>query len=87
MIEITEKKWIIVSKDRKVIAKGVPRSRELVLLGNTKDKQRILTYGSKKKAENGFLLNWFYAYSDISEYTPEDMEAIEVEINTKETKE
>lgn len=40
---IEEKVWVIVSKDRKVIAKGVPRDRYLVAIDDEKDKKRILT--------------------------------------------
>ena len=75
---IEEKVWIIVSKDRKVIAKGVPRDRYLVAIDDEKDKKRILTYASKKKAENGFKDSFFYkGYEGDKKYTPDDLEAIE----------
>jgi len=48
-----------MSKDRKVIAKGVPRNRELVLVDDEKDKKRILTYSSKKMAEVGFKSGFY----------------------------
>lgn len=84
MIEIKEKKWIIVSKDRKLIAKGVPRNRHLILISDTADKKRMLYYDSQKKAESGFLNSWFYTNQITEEYEPCDMEAIEVEITFRE---
>ena len=77
-MNIEEKVCIIVSKDRKVIAKGVPRDRYLVSIDDEKDKKRILTYASKKKAENAFTDSFFYkGYQGDKKYTPDDLEAIE----------
>lgn len=76
--------WLIMSKDRKIIAKGTPRNRALVAVDNSKDRKRILTYNSKKIAENAFRGNWFYKeYGDkyyfdgvYEEYSEEDLEAV-----------
>lgn len=75
---ITDKKWIIMSKCGKVIAKGTPRNRCLVLV-NDKNNKRLLTYPSKKVAENAFKLSWFYNYSGIED-SKLKLIAVEVEI-------
>lgn len=79
----TERKWVIMNQDKTVIAKGVPRNRELILVDDKTDKKRVLTYNSKKKAEAGFLGNWFWDRSG-KKLTKKDMEAVEVEITIKE---
>lgn len=80
-----EKIWVIMSKDRKVIAKGTPRNRYLVHLFDTKNRLRYLTYTSKAMAESAFKNNFFY-YRDESgsrlapcpcPYTENDLEAVE----------
>lgn len=77
-MNISEKVWIIVSKDRKVIAKGVPRDRHLVSLSDDKDKKRILTYASKKKAELAFKDSFFYqSHHESKHYEENDLEAVE----------
>lgn len=76
-ILINETVWIIMTKDRKYLAKGVPRNRYLVALGNTEDKKRILTYKSKGRAIAAFSNNGFY---NSSNYVTEDFEAVEVEM-------
>jgi len=65
-----EKCWVVMSKDRTLIAKGVPRNRYLYWLtdelaiqnGQEPDNaSRILTYTSKGRAEMGFKNhNGFY---------------------------
>lgn len=78
-MEIENKKvWVIMSKDRKVIAKGTPRNRNLVLIENKKDKKRLITYSSKGMAEAGFKNSWFYSYGLPTEYKVDDLEAVEV---------
>lgn len=52
--------WVIMSKDRKLIAKGTPRNRELVEVSNLKDKKRFLTYTSQKTAIAAFTSCGFY---------------------------
>ena len=77
-MRIEEKVWIIVSKDRKVIAKGVPRDRYLIAISDETDKKRILTYASKKKAEAGFKNSFFYQSHGLEKhYKADDLEAIE----------
>lgn len=74
-----ETKWIIMSKDRKWVAKGTPRSRYLIPVDDAKDTKRLLTYSSKSKAENAFHTDGFYSHSDrlslINLFTPEEREA------------
>lgn len=82
-MKIYEKEvWVIMSKDRKIIAKGVPRSRALVEVSNLKDNKRILTYNSKKLAESGFNNSWFNTQYNTSEkrYEEEDLEAVKCKI-------
>jgi len=78
--------WIIMSKDRKVVAKGTPRNRCLVLTADLKCKKRLLTYSSKGMAEAGFNNNWFYQSSlplDSRGYKKEDLEAVEVKMTVQ----
>ena len=83
-MEIENKKvWIIMSKDRKVIAKGTPRNRELVFTDDLKDKKRLLTYSSKGMAESGFTKSFFYQYKIGTKYTSDDLEAVQVEMSIK----
>ena len=80
-----EKIWVIMSKDRKVIAKGTPRNRHLIYLSDTKNRLRYLTYTSKKMAESAFKTSFFY-YRDESgnfvpcPYTRDDLEAVETKL-------
>ena len=83
---ITEKKWCIMTKDRKYIAKGTPRNREMVAVQDLdKDKKRFLTYNSKKIAENGFILSGFYSSQiNYPHQDPKEVyEAVPVEITFK----
>lgn len=67
-VEIKKELWVIMSKDRKVIAKGVPRSRYLELL-DSDDTKRILTYSTENKARLGFSNgNGFYGQHILSDY-------------------
>ncbi len=75
---ISEKSvWVIMSKDRKFIAKGTPRSRYLVEVNNTKCKKRYMTYSSKGMAESAFMNNGFYGQS----VSKSDLEAVECNMN------
>lgn len=80
-----EKIWVIISKDRKVIAKGTPRNRFLIHFTDTKSNLRYLTYASKAKAEVAFKNSFFY-YRDASgkyapcPYTRNDLEAVEAKM-------
>ena len=78
-MEVKESVWVIVSKDRKVIAKGVPRNRYLISIDDKNDKKRILTYASKGKAEAGFKDSYFYQDETKlgKHYSESDLEAVE----------
>ena len=85
-MNIIEKEvWVIMSKDRSVIAKGVPRDRWLCQVNNTKDNKRILTYNSKIKAELAYKDSWFFIDAGVDEgLTKDDLEAVKVLITYKE---
>ena len=77
-MEIKKKIWILMTKDRKMIAKGVPRNRYLIPIDNVKDNKRVITYSSKGVAEAN---SWgFYGFA---EYKEEDVEAVEAELIIK----
>lgn len=78
---IAETVWVIMSKDRKVIAKGTPRNRWLIPIDCKVDRKRIITYSSQKMAEAGFKGCWFYSVKESSMYKPEDMEAVEATLH------
>ena len=59
---VTRKVWVIVDKKRKLIGMGVPRNRSLKMIDDYDGTGRILTYGSKKKAEAGFKSSGFYTW-------------------------
>ena len=59
--------WLIMSKDRKFVAKGTPRNREIVSV-HANDKKRYLTYSSKAKAEAAFKVSGFYGMLQIEGY-------------------
>ncbi len=85
-MEISNKTvWLIMSKDRLVVAKGTPRNRELIRVDDIKDKKRFLTYNSKGMAESGFRNSFFSQFRlDLEkDYTVEDLEAVEVEMILK----
>ena len=84
MSEIKYKAWLIMDKDRKYLAVGTPRNREIMKLTDYNGK-RILTYKSKKVAENGFKLSGFYCWGDVPDYNKLKLEAVCVEITIKET--
>jgi len=78
-MEIFENRvWVIMSKDRKMIAKGTTRNRYLVEVDNLKDKKRYITYSSETKAKVGFKNSFFF---NAGNYLPEDLEAVEVVMN------
>ena len=80
---IEEIKWMIVSKDRKFIAKGVPRNRWLVPV-DEKTNDRILLYSSELRAKKAFMDDWFYTKGGAENLKPEDLEAVKVQITYKE---
>ena len=80
---ISVEQWIIMSKDRKWIAVGTPRNRELVPVKDYNGK-RILTYKSKGVAENAFKQCGFYCWGFDNEPESEDLEAVNVLVEYKE---
>lgn len=82
MREIKLVAWVVMSKDRKKIAKGVPRNRYLVDVDDTTDKKRILTYSSEKIAY-GNSHNGVGFYGMVDENL---LEPVKVEITYREIK-
>lgn len=73
-MEICKKEvWVLMSKDRKVIVKGIPRYRYLCMI-NGNDQKRIMTYASRGRAAAS--ARGFYADGLWNEYTdkPHDMD-------------
>lgn len=68
-LEIVERKWILVDKTRKVIARGTPRNRKLVFVDGP-SKARILAYRSKATATSGGLSAGFYSW-EVKDYMSE----------------
>lgn len=73
-MKVVKKIWVIVDKKRRVIGSGVPRNRELKFIESTDGTQRILSYGSKKKAEAGFKVSGFYSWGEVGKYLLEEYE-------------
>lgn len=63
-----EEVWVLMSSDRKVIAKGVPRNRYMCLVNESN--KRILTYGSEGKARASST--GFYTSSGVGDYMKEN---------------
>lgn len=49
-MQILEERYVLMSKDKLVIAKGVPRNRYLCLVSE-KDRKRLLTYSTENMAK------------------------------------
>lgn len=77
-MEIKKKLWVLMTKDRKMIAKGVPRSRYLIPIDNVEDNKRVITYSSKGVAEANA-----WGFYGASEYKEDDVEAVEAELIIK----
>lgn len=80
--------WVIMSKDRRLIAKGTPRNRELILVNDIKDKKRILTYNSERTAIAAFTTSGFYGQQqlkgwDYKKKLPEFLEAVPIKMTLK----
>jgi hypothetical protein len=82
MIVIEETKWMIISKDRRFIAKGVPRNRWLVPI-DKKTNDRILLYSTEKRAKDAFVNNWFFTTDESKHLKADDLEAVKVIITYK----
>jgi len=92
MFTSKEKKWIVMSKDRKIIAKGNPRERYLVAVDNKKDRKRILFYNSERTATSSFRDYGFSisqlpkeVKSKIKDFRDIPLEAVPVEVTVIET--
>lgn len=82
--ELKETKWVIMDKDRTVIAKGSPRNRWLVKVDDLKDKKRILFYTSEAMARNGYSTG-FYSHGTTGKYWRDyELEPVQVEFSIKE---
>ena len=83
MFEIKETKWIIMDKERTVIAKGVTRDRHLVSVNDIKDNKRVLYYTSYGKAKSGYSTG-FYTFGLPKDWREYDLEPVEVEFIIRE---
>jgi hypothetical protein len=73
--------WLIMSKDRKFVAKGTPRNRYMVSVDDKKCKKRYITYSSKGMAEAGFKNSGFYGSQRPKGVAVEDYyEAVQCEL-------
>lgn len=55
-----------MSKDRKMIAVGVPRNRKIILVDDLiseKSKNRILTYKAEARAKSAMTVSGFYTHN------------------------
>ena len=87
--------WLIMSKDRRFVAKGTPRNRTIVRADDVKNKMRLLTYKSKGMAEAGFTKSGFYSQGllgnwidneDTETFLRRNLEAVEFEMILTEVK-
>jgi len=91
-----QKIWLIMSKDRRFVAKGTPRNRTIVRADDVKNKMRLLTYKSKGMAEAGFTKSGFYSQGllgnriddneDNEAFLRRNLEAVEFEMTLTEVK-
>jgi len=72
MIISNDDVWVIMSKDRGLIAKGNVRDRHLVPAADVHNKKRILTYTTKGKAESAMTVSGFYGQELIDGYKSRD---------------
>lgn len=85
MIISSKKVWVIMSKDRTLIAKGNVRDQYLVPVSDEHDIKRILTYSTKGRAVAAFKTSGFYQMDLIRGYHNHDeleqhLEAVEVDM-------
>lgn len=79
-MEIQNEKWVIMTIDRQHILCDMMGDREMHHVGAT-EKRRILTYGSKKKAESAFTSHRVYGVH------PYELEAVKCVVTIKEIEE
>lgn len=87
MLKLKVNKWVIMDRDRTVIAKGVPRNRYLIPVDDVKDKKRILYYGSKGRAISGYTSSGFYNNFDRNNppsHIKYELEPVRVQITVTE---
>jgi hypothetical protein len=88
---IEEEVWVVMSKDRHYIAKGVPRDRWLIPVEKKNDKKRVLTYSSKGRAEasyrsDGYFQVPFEGYDRSKHNIADYIEPVKVKIKIEEIK-
>jgi hypothetical protein len=71
--------WVIMSKERKLIAKGGPRDRYLVEVNDDTDNKRVLTYNTKIRAELAYKESFFFNNTPYK-VTEEDLEPVKITI-------
>jgi hypothetical protein len=78
-MEFKSKCWVIMTKDREVIARGTPRNRELRYVNDTTGSRRILTYKTEGLARAGYTTSWFYNRTE-RKLSRDDVEPVQVEV-------
>ena len=84
-MKIEIEKFVIMDKNRTLIAKGVPRNRYLVMVDDINDKKRILYYDSFNKAKSAYECSGFYKFGIDRDYKYE-LEPVKVKITIEEVK-
>lgn len=85
-MKLVQNVWVIMDKNRKAIACGVPRNREMKMFENCNS--RILTYQSEKKAIAGFTTSGFYDLtSSTGSWTDDGATYLDKTYGKKETRE
>lgn len=83
MFELKETKWIIMDKERTVIAKGVTRDQHLVSVNDIADNKRILYYTSAGMARAGYSTG-FWTFGLPKHWDEYELEPVEVEFIIRE---
>lgn len=81
----SEYKWVVMDKDRTVIAKGESRYKYLIPIDDEKDKKRTLFYSTRNRASqcgNGSFMN----NGNYKKYIY-DVEPVKVKITIEEVEE
>lgn len=72
MIISNKEVWVIMSKDRSLIAKGNVRDRRLIPASDVHDNKRLLTYMTEGKAVSAMEVSGFYGQDLIDGYKQGD---------------
>lgn len=75
-LHVEKTAWVIMTQDRKFIAKGTPRDRWLIPVDDQEDQKRYLTYQSKGRAESAFKVSGFFNCTE----TNSPLEAVRVKM-------